>query len=342
MSCINIHAEHDLVAGEPFCVECYDYDAQVVWQWWALELWRRFTIALPRLTAKFLGVKQRRAGRLVWVSFAKVAEYQVRGVIHFHAIIRGGGPPADGDLYPVPLVDIDSAWQGGLVRQAVASVEYQAPPVSPAAPGYLVRFGDQVDARSVHSSAGRDDLSGAIHPETVAAYIAKYSTKSTTDLDPGTGWANPHLARLRANVLQLSELADKTYPPGIPEPPNPYLLLGKWAHMLAFRGHFASKSRRYSTTMGRLRSTRRRFERARACSPDWVVDLATMDQDIADEQGTLLINDRRFVGTGWITSGDAVLVAQTSAIAREYADVRGVQSRNSTTKRLETERCKNN
>jgi hypothetical protein len=158
---------------------------------------------------------------------------------------------------------------------------------------------------------------GAIHPETVAAYIAKYSTKSATDLDPGVRPANPHLARVRATVLQLAELAYSTYPPGLPEPPNPYLLLGKWAHMLAFRGHFASKSRRYSTTMGRLRSARRRFERAKAFNPDRVVDVATLDQDLGDDQTTLVINDWRFVGTGWITGGDAILAAEASEVVLE-------------------------
>ncbi|MCW2874408.1 replication initiator, partial [Actinacidiphila oryziradicis] len=29
-----------------------------------------------------------------------------------------------------------------------------------------------------------------------------------------------------------------------------------WAHMLGFRGHFSTKSRRYSTTLGALRQTR--------------------------------------------------------------------------------------
>jgi len=103
-----------------------------------------------------------------------VGEYQARGVIHFHAIIRLDGPPTDEENYPAPLADIDSDWLADLVRQAVASIEYQAAPVSSAAPGYLLRFGAQVDARPVHPSAGRDDLSGAIHPETVATYIAKY------------------------------------------------------------------------------------------------------------------------------------------------------------------------
>jgi hypothetical protein len=317
LSCMDIHADHDPAAGQPFCRDCYDYDAHVVWQWWAPELWRRFTIALPRLIAKWLHVTRTEARKLVRVSFAKVGEYQARGVIHFHAIIRLDGPTTVDEDFPSPLVDVDSAWLAELVEEAVGSVEYQAPPISRAAPGYLLRFGVQVDARPVHRGAGRDDLSGAIHPETVAAYIAKYSTKSATDLDPGFRPANPHLARVRATVLELAELAYRTYPPGLPEPPNPYLLLGKWAHMLAFRGHFASKSRRYSTTMGRLRSARRRFERAKAFSPARVVDVATLDQDLGDDQTTLVINDWRFVGTGWITSGDAVLAAEASAVVIE-------------------------
>ena len=128
----------------------------------------------------------------------------------------------------------------------------------------------------------------------------------------------PVLARARSTVLQRSELADHTYRPGLPELPDPYWLLGKWAHMLGFRGHFASKSRRYSTTLGRLRSARRRFERAKAFSPDGVVDVAALDQELVDDDTTLVINHWRFVGTGWITAGDAVLAAEASAKTREY------------------------
>jgi hypothetical protein len=32
--------------------------------------------------------------------------------------------------------------------------------------------------------------------------------------------------------------------------------LARWVHMLGFRGHFITKSRRYSTTLGDLRATR--------------------------------------------------------------------------------------
>jgi hypothetical protein len=36
-----------------------------------------------------------------------------------------------------------------------------------------------------------------------------------------------------------------------------HLNLRKWAYMLGFPGHFSTKSRRYSTTLGTLRDARR-------------------------------------------------------------------------------------
>lgn len=39
-----------------------------------------------------------------------------------------------------------------------------------------------------------------------------------------------------------------------------YALLGKYAHMLGFRGHFSTKSRRYSVTLGALRRARARWQ----------------------------------------------------------------------------------
>jgi replication initiator protein RepSA len=40
-----------------------------------------------------------------------------------------------------------------------------------------------------------------------------------------------------------------------------WLPLIRWLHMLGFRGHFNTKSRRYSTTLGRLRAERRSWRR---------------------------------------------------------------------------------
>ena len=78
LSCMAIHPDDDPLLGQPLCPDCYDYDAHLVWQWWAPELWRRFTVALPRLLAKSLGVTLKKARTLVRVSFAKVGEYQAQ------------------------------------------------------------------------------------------------------------------------------------------------------------------------------------------------------------------------------------------------------------------------
>jgi len=42
--CSGSHQEGDDLLGEPMCAECYDYTGHVVWQYFAPELWRRFTI----------------------------------------------------------------------------------------------------------------------------------------------------------------------------------------------------------------------------------------------------------------------------------------------------------
>ena len=42
--------------------DCYDYASHVVWQWWAPELWRRFTITLRRLLAEDPRRARSRAG----------------------------------------------------------------------------------------------------------------------------------------------------------------------------------------------------------------------------------------------------------------------------------------
>ena len=49
-------------------------------------------MALRRTLARQVGLTNRAFAAQVRVSFAKVAEYQRRGIVHFHAIIRLDGP----------------------------------------------------------------------------------------------------------------------------------------------------------------------------------------------------------------------------------------------------------
>src|SRR4029453_10854200 len=86
--CWHRHDEDDPRLGEPLCPSCYDAQAQVLWNALAPELWRRTTITLQRALARLVGLQEGELRRLVRVSYAKVAEFQRGGAIHFHAVIR--------------------------------------------------------------------------------------------------------------------------------------------------------------------------------------------------------------------------------------------------------------
>src|SRR5204863_9329563 len=83
-----VHDDDDHCLGEPLCRECFDHRGAVIWNNLLGELWRRTTIYLPRRLARLTGMTQKRLRRLVRVSYIKVAEYQRRGLVHLHVVIR--------------------------------------------------------------------------------------------------------------------------------------------------------------------------------------------------------------------------------------------------------------
>ena len=90
----------------------------------------------------------------------------------------------------------------------------------------------------------------------VAGYLAKYVTKSLADFGIsvrrittaaiGELDVSDHVRAILSTIAQLAE----TGATGI----------GKWLHTLGYRGHITTKSRRYSTTMGALRTRRARWK----------------------------------------------------------------------------------
>jgi hypothetical protein len=74
------------------CFDCYDYTGHVLWQWHAPELWRRFTIALQRDSARHCGLSVTTFRRRCKIAYSKVVEFQARGLIHLHVPIRLDGP----------------------------------------------------------------------------------------------------------------------------------------------------------------------------------------------------------------------------------------------------------
>jgi hypothetical protein len=299
ISCGQRHNEDDACLGRPLCPDCYDYHAAVVWNAHAPELWRRTVITLRRYLAKLA----RAQGVRVKLSYAKVAEFQRRGLIHFHAIFRLDGiDPLHPErvIPPHPAVTADGLAEA--IRHTV-SVTWFATVPHPAKPtGWDITWGTQLDPRVV-----RITEDGEITDVAVASYLAKYATKSTEPVgvllakittDTAAVYANPrtHQGRLIRACLRLGG-----------HPHEDFKALRRWAHMLGYRGHFATKSRRYSTTMCALRATRRNWKRRQQPT--------TASHG---EQTTVTITDLEWAGRGWRTEGDALLALSAAARAREH------------------------
>jgi hypothetical protein len=273
----------------------------VVWNAHASELWRRTVIAIRRRVDRLA----RSHGVRVRVSFAKVAEFQRRGLIHFHAIFRLDGlDPVHSERVVPPPLGLDADVLADVIRQ-VASVTRFVTAGHPTKPmGWGIAWGAQVDPRVIRLT-GHGEVSSAM----VARYLAKYATKSTESagLPPGRVtaenaviYADPrtHQGRLIAACLRLGS-----------HPHEDFRALHRWAHMLGYRGHFATKSRHYSTTMRALRAGRR----------DWHRRQNPLSRDNANKTVTVIVDtDLRWAGRGWRTSGDGLLALSAAASAREH------------------------
>ncbi|MGO4363103.1 replication initiator [Terrabacter sp. RAF57] len=322
--CHATHVEGDPMLGQPLCGDCYDYASHIVWQWWAPELWRRFTIALRRVLARMFGISADRLAKIATVQFARVAEYQLRGLVHFHALVRVDGKATDDDSHAPAPAGITAALLSTAIETAAASVWFDAPPLFGGDLVRRLRFGSQVDARPVRDAHRTDDPERQLEAEQVAGYLAKYATKSATD---STDTTSPHLHRLRSTIAQtVDRQRFEAAATDAPMAEYPYALLGKWAHMLGFRGHFSSKSRRYSVTLGRLRRARVRFQRrlATATREGRALDARELEDLLEDDdtETTLVVGHWTYAGSGWDTDGDAELAKAAAARAREYAQER--------------------
>ncbi|MFD0856515.1 replication initiator, partial [Actinomadura adrarensis] len=167
-------------------------------------------------------------------------------------------------------------------------------PAAPGVPSRSLAWGDQIDIRPITTT-------GELTDQAVAGYIAKYATKAaecvgtldrriraTDDLD--TLPVTAHARRLISECLRLGALEELAE-----------LRLTDWAHMLGFRGHFSTKSRRYSTTLGALRAAR--IEHTRRDH-----EITTGRLPLTDEDEVLVISHWRYVGQG-LTPGEALLTA---------------------------------
>jgi hypothetical protein len=315
--CLHRHSPEARCLGEPLCADCYDYVGHVLWQWHAPELWRRFRIALDRRLARMAGVRRQDFPNLARVAYTKVVEFQARGLIHVHAVVRLDGPT--GPVRP-PGIPIDAHQLGDAITAAAGAVRLEVRPqdFGPIALGW----GAQVDTRPITLGAGRDDQAGDVHPEMVAAYLAKYLTKSTEDFgldshgkvnsatDARYLGASPHAVRIIETAEQLAATAGPDYE-----------RLADRYGTLGYRGHVLTKTRRYSTTFGALRRARQEWRRTPLAkrNGDEVIRQVGVDEDPDGEQADIMIERNwRFAGAGYFDTDTAARALAAACLAREH------------------------
>ncbi len=277
--------------------ETYDYAGSVLFNNHAGDLWMRFTTRLRREIAARAGVTQTELKESARLSYGKVAEFQKRGAIHFHALMRIDGP--EGPDTPPPswaTVDLLTDAIRAAARHNYTSVS--APAVADQ-PARTFRWGTQLDVRPVTAFGDGSDLT----EQAVASYVAKYATKAAEntgtldrrigELSELDGHGVPNHAR---RLIAACRLLDPLYPER---------RLWAWAHMLGFRGHFSSKSRRYSTTLGELRQGRADF-----CAAQ---EQQALGLEVRAPDTVLVLTDWQYAGHGH-SPGESVLAA---TIARD-------------------------
>ncbi len=298
--CSRKHAEDDELLGQPLCPDCFGYEPAVLWNALASQLWKRTPTRVLRELAALTACAVRELEQQLRLAFVKVGEAQNRGLMHFHAIIRlDTRPPKTApNLVLPPPVEFTTEVLTSAVRGAIPKIVAKARP-APDGRGFEARWGRQLDVKVIR--LGQDEKLTA---EVVAAYGAKYATKQPEMLtaldrrircegDIEVLGLNDHLRRMVATAWQLGDaehLQD--------------LRLRLWAHQLGFRGHWLTKSRRYSATFTALRQARLAYRQAREEGDTATVDVrsAEVKQRARRRSGAW-----RFCGAGYRTQADAWL-----------------------------------
>jgi hypothetical protein len=179
----------------------------VLWNALAGRLWSRTSIYVYRTLAQLTGLTEGALRRLVRVSFARVAEYQKRGAVHFHAIIRLDATTDCG--CPACMAPPPSEFTADLLEQAVrkaaGTVAVPCPMVDEDQEVTLVaRWGEQLDVHQITEAGDKRELSA----EQVAGYVAKYATAMIPAVvavgsDPVRDWRDAWLWTCRPAVATV-------------------------------------------------------------------------------------------------------------------------------------------
>jgi hypothetical protein len=309
LACREVHDEDDPWIGEPLCSQCFDYEHAVVWNALAPELWRRTAIQVPRELARLTGLAPKRLREAVRASYVKVAEYQRRGALHFHLVIRldAAQPKQTVGEVAAPPARFDAELLSAAIHAAVAHVSVRDP-----RGGRAMRWGAQIELRPLTA----DSL---VEAAATARYIAKYATKSTEavgGLMHRLDASDLRSLRVRPHVRRLVECAWRLGG----ERDLESLRLRRWAHALGFRGHCFTKSRRYSTTFTALRRARHEHAQRRAHHGEprdaWGRPI-TEGASVEHRRWAYTGSGHTRAGDTWLAETGALRAAECRRIARE-------------------------
>jgi len=235
--CGRWHNENDSILGQPLDPDTYNYEAAARWNAASSRL---LAVTLQKLSRLHFGppAKGEKQKKLDYI---RVAEYQRRGLTHFHILVRAA----------IDVKDFHAVVRGGTTSagREVARVQHHG--------NY---WGRQCDLRAVR----KDSQFG------VGAYLVKlvrYAIKSTRDENDNGGLMGARMRRAGAATCECGEtwkkaghICDAAQP--VPFSPEHRIVCRR--HRLAeggygYRAHTLAKSRTWGTTFREIRGARVKF-----------------------------------------------------------------------------------
>lgn len=242
-SCKHTHREDDVRIGTPINPSTYRYD---------------LAAAFNAASSRLLAITLQRLGRArnEKLSYARVAEFQKRGLIHFHVLVKGVIAPEM--IREVVLGNVDE--EANVLSEPVSHDGWQ--------------WGEQVDVKVID----KDDK------KQVGYYLLKLISYSLKGTDTSTNGPAAHRAQMQKSALRgCSCKQGRHCALGRRYDPDAHTFyVGKMddkfcrRHQLAyngwgFRGHILAFSRGWGMTFKDVRQRRRDYARSFIKQPDTYV-----------------------------------------------------------------------
>ena len=247
----------------------------------------------------------------VRVAHGKAAEYQARGAVHFHVLLRlDGYDPADPGRDPPPAAGHHRRRPRGRHpprrRRHQPTAPRRTRPSPAAGPS---GWGNELDVRVITMRG-----TGTVTDLAVASYLAKYSTKGTET----TGHAS---ARITPDTIDLYANPDGTHPErlihacwtlGRRPRTTPACAAGPTCSASA-----ATSSPKPAATPSASPTCAKPASSTGAASDTGPEHGPIRAADHADDETILIIGTFTYAGTGWTTTGDALLANTAADQARK-------------------------